>query len=362
MKKFSEALASFILVLISSGCQPDERMAIGPEDEIYIVADSSEYLSIQPALEETFCKKIFTPQPENLFTLIRIDADEIEKIRLKKNILITAPLNSNSKTSKLLNRMIDSSAKKKLQFNSDFLLLKKDLWAKNQLLTVLTASSIEELRDRIIRNSKNLLRHYQEISDKRLSESLYNPEYEQKQIQAKLLKDYGWMMYVHADYKVARNKPNENFVWLRQSPGSDLERWIFIYWIDNASPEYLNADSVKSIRNRTTSKFYQTSDDSAFVIIAEDYFVTAEVDFNGRYSILTQGLWDLNVKGMGGPFINYTFFDPTTNRVYMIDGSIYAPKYYKRNTLQQIDVILRSFKTLDELSESRKSELLNSLN
>ncbi|MCK7523374.1 MAG: DUF4837 family protein [Ignavibacteriales bacterium] len=22
---------------------------------------------------------------------------------------------------------------------------------------------------------------------------------------------------------------------------------------------------------------------------------------------ITQGLWDLNIKGMGGPFVNYTF-------------------------------------------------------
>ena len=60
-----------------------------------------------------------------------------------------------------------------------------------------------------------------------------------KDIEGKFLNDYGWIIYVQADFKVALNKPEDNFVWLRRSPGSDMERWIFVHWIENASPEYL---------------------------------------------------------------------------------------------------------------------------
>jgi hypothetical protein len=42
----------------------------------------------------------------------------------------------------------------------------------------------------------------------------------------------------------------------------------------------------------------------------------------------------------------------------MIDGSIYAPRYYKRNLIQQMDVTLQSFKTRAELSKERIEELL----
>jgi hypothetical protein len=55
-------------------------------------------------------------------------------------------------------------------------------------------------------------------------------------------------------------------------PAADMERWIFVHWIDNASPEYLNEDSIKAIRNRLTEKYYRTSDDTAYVKIAEDYY------------------------------------------------------------------------------------------
>jgi hypothetical protein len=175
------------------------------------------------------------------------------------------------------------------------------------------------------------------------------------------LKDYGWVIYVQADYVVALNKPEDKFVWLRRSPGSDMERWIFIHWIDNATPDYLTQDSIKVIRNRLTKKFYQTMDDSSYVVVAANDFVVKEVNFNGKYALFTQGLWELNIKGMGGPFVNYFFYDEKQQRIYMIDGSVYAPKYYKRNLIQQMDVTLQSFRTEAELSKERKEDLLDAV-
>jgi len=64
---------------------------------------------------------------------------------------------------------------------------------------------------------------------------------------------------------------------------------------------------------------------------------------------------------MGGPFVNYFFYDEKLQRVYMIDGSVYAPKYYKRNLIQQMDVTLQSFRTEAELTKERKEELLDAI-
>lgn len=359
MKKiFLTVVAIFIVILLSS-CE-SKKFATGLEDEIYVVADSTEYLEVYDALAQTFEIEINTPLPEKLFTLKRISPNEIGKIQRKKNIVIVAPLNSGSKTSEYINSIVDDSVKKLLS-NEDFYLTKYDLWARNQLVTVISANGMQELEFKILKNKDKLLYAYQKISDERLKESLYSEKYERKEIEGKLLRDYGWIIYVQADFKLAKSVPEDNFVWLRRAPGSDMERWIFVHWIDNASPEYLNVDSIKAIRNRITEKYYRTSDDSAYVIIAQDYFVTNEVNFNGKYAIFTQGLWDLNIKGMGGPFVNYTFYDEKSKRIYMLDGSVYAPKYFKRNLIQQMDVLLQSFMTKDELSKDRIEDLLDSI-
>ncbi len=359
MKKFvlTVLLFSFILFLIS--CDATDKPARGFEDEIFVVADSVEYEGLRTAMESAFEKLIYTPQPEKLFTLKRINVSEVAKYKRRKNIVIVAPLNSGTKASEFLSAIVDSSIEEKIKTDPNFIVFKDGLWAKNQLVTVLSAPDMQQLEFKILQNADNLLYAFQKKSDERLYNSLYNPRYEQKNIEGKFLKEYGWIIYVQADFKVALDKPEDNFVWLRRSPGSDMERWIFVYWIENASPEYLNPDSIRVVRDKVTKEFYRTRSDSSYVVVAEDYFTTNEVNFNDKYAILTQGLWELNIKGMGGPFVNYTFYDESTKRFYMIDGSVFAPKYYKRNLIQQMDVTLQSFRIDVELSGERREDLLD---
>jgi len=360
--KFSINIFTVVVILVVVyGCDPSNKPAKGFEDEIFVVADSLEYLEFKAALDSTFERIIYTPQPEKIFTLKRINPSQIKKYKRKKNIIIAAPLNSGSKTSDFISAVVDSSVEKKMADDPDFIVYKNDLWAKNQFIAVISAPSIDKLNSKILGNSDNLLYAFQKVSDERLFNSLYKAKYERKEIEGKLLKDYGWIIYVQVDYHLALDKPEDNFVWLRRAPGSGMERWIFIHWIDNATPEYLNEESIKAIRNRVTNKYYLTADNKGYVVIAEDYFTVNEVNFNGKYALFTQGLWDLNIKGMGGPFVNYVFYDEETQRLYMLDGSVYAPKYYKRNLIQQMDVTLQSFRTEKELTQERKEELLEAL-
>lgn len=361
MKKFLIIISVVSVIVLNYGCGSENKPARGPEDEIFVVADSLEFEELKTALESAFEKEIFTPQPEKLFILKRINLNQLNSYKNRKNLVFAAPLNSGSKTSEYISAIVDTAVEQQLRNDGDLVVQKYDLWAKGQLVTILSAPSMQELEYKILKNKDNILYSYQKKSDQRLFESLYSSRYERKEIEGKFLKDYGWIIYVQADFQLALNVPRNNFVWLRRSPGSDMERWIFVHWIENATPEYLNADSIRIIRNRITKDFYRTSDDSSYVLIADDYFSTSEVNFNGRYAILTQGLWDLNIKGMGGPFINYTFYDEDTRRIYMLDGSVFAPKYYKRTLIQQMDVTLQSFLTEKEISNDRKEDLLDAI-
>ena len=359
MNKSLILLISCFTLLINS-CD-SQKPAKGFEDEIIVVADSLEYDEMLVSLKSVFEKEIYTPQPEKMFTLKRLSIANLENNNRYKNIIIAAPLNSGSRTSDYIKAIVDSTVENKLAEDSEFIVYKTDLWAKNQLVTVISANTMEELNSKILYNSDDLLYTFQKKSDERLFNNLYNPTYEKMDIEGKFLKDYGWVIYVQADFVLALDKPDDNFIWLRRSPGSDMERWIFVHWIENATPDYLVEDSIKAIRNRVTKKFYETSDDKSYVVVAEDYFVVKEVNFNGRYALFTQGLWELNIKGMGGPFVNYFFYDEKTRRIYMIDGSVYAPKYYKRNLIQQMDVTLQSFRTESELSKERLEDLLEAI-
>lgn len=353
-------LPTLAIIFYITGCDT-KKPATGHEDLIHVVADSLEYEQLESTLLQIFGKVIYTPQPENLFELKRVSVNRINEVKNKKNVIIMAPFGSGSMTSDYLNTMIDSTVQHMVLNEGEFVFNKRDLWAKDQLVMILTAPSIDELKMSMLQDHENLLYQFQDISNKRLFKSLYNPKYEQYDIEAKLLDNYGWIIYVQADFLLAKDAPEENFVWLRRAVNTDMERWIFVHWIENASPELLNNDFIYSERNKMTEKFYRTTADTAYVEIADQYLNTREVNFEGKYALMTQGLWRFSDKSGGGPFVNYTFFDENTHRIYMLDGSIYAPKYYKKKLIQQVDVTLQSFRTKEELTQDKIDELMDEL-
>ncbi len=350
----------FSFLLLLSSCST-KRKAKGREDEIFVLADSSEYIQVKEELKKAFGKIIYTPQPEALFKLKRKSINALEKLKRKKNILIVAPVSSGSYTSKYLKKILGEKVKNLILKDSVYVINKYNLWAKNQLVMILTAPDINKLKERIVKNKDELLYYFRDFSNKRIAQGLYNPKFEKKKIEAKMLSKYGWIIYVQADYTLAMEKPEDNFVWLRRGVNTDMERWIFVHWLNNASPEFLNKDSIDNERDRLTEKYYRTSDDKAYVVHYNDYKTEKEVNFNNRYAVMTQGLWRFSDNSGGGPFINYTFYDEDTKRIYMLDASIFAPKYLKKSIIQQVDVLLHSFKTEKEIKQERKKEILEEL-
>jgi len=347
-------------ISIFSGCDKQKK-ATGFEDEIYVIADTADYYELEPALLQVYSKIIYTPQPENLFNLKRYPYESLEKYKSKKNIIIVCPLNTGSELSKYIESILDDKVKKMVEDDSVFYFTKYDLWAQDQLVMIITGKSDKDIYSKILNSADNMLYAFQKISDKRLNKTIYNEKYENKKVEAKLLNSYNWLIFVQTDFLLALDKPEDRFVWLRRAPGTDMERWVFVHWIENANPNMLSNDSIYVLRNKITQKFYKTSDDSAWVEINDDNKTSKEVNFNGYYAIMTQGLWRFNDNSGGGPFITYTFYDEKTKRLYMIDGSIYAPKYYKKKLIHQVDVLLQSFMPGEKVPKEKREDILDYL-
>lgn len=366
MKIYFKKIFVFVTLIAISGilflsCEGENKNAWGADDEIIVFADSVDFYELEASLLTVFNKVIYTPQAEALFNLVRKDVSQFEKYRKFKNILFIAPLDTLHEVSRIVGNMLTDDVRSLVMSDSVSVINKHDVWAKNQLVMILTSANLEKLKSNILNSHQDLIYYFQKASDKRLFKSLYNNKYERKDVEAKLLKDYGWMIYVQADFSVALEKKEDNFVWLRRGAGTEIERWIFVHWVENASPSLFHKDSINAIRNRLTEKYYRTSDDSGFVRIANDYYSIQETNFLNRYALMTQGLWVMSDATMGGPFVNYTFYDNDTKRLYMLDGSVYAPKFFKKKILQQLDVTLQSFLTDREITPERKADLFKEL-
>lgn len=351
------SVLSAFIILLAVACTPKEKKAVGNENEIYVVADSIEYDYIESTLLDVFGKVIMTPQPESLFELKRVSFNSLEAVKNKKNVIIIAPLDSKSRTSTYINSIVNDAVRTEINKDSAFVFNKKDLWAKDQLVMILTSANMDKLRMNILRNAENLLHYFMKTSNDRIAAGMFSEPYEKKDIEAKLLFDFGWLVFGQADFTLAKVDKNNNFVWLRREVSSDKERWIFVHWIENGSPAMLHPDSIYAKRNELTKKYYTLTDNYSYVETVTDFLTTKEVNFKGRYALFTQGLWRFSKKSGGGPFLNYTFYDEKTKRIYMIDGSLFAPKYFKRNLIQQLDVLLNSFLTKAEVPKERIEDL-----
>jgi len=71
----------------------------------------------------------------------------------------------------------------------------------------------------------------------------------------------------------------------------------------------------------------------------------SQTKFYGQYAKKIRGIWMANDLSLGGSFVSYIFVDPDTNRLYYLDGFVVSPGKNKRETLRELDVIIKTFKT-----------------
>ncbi len=356
MKKFFLPLIiSFILI----SCSQLKPKATGDETEIITYVDSLLYSQIEQDLKSVFHRLIYTPQPESLFIVKpEFQIYSIDKLKYRKNLMFVSTLDDKSNIGLYILNMLDPTSKELIQKDSAYIFIKNDLWSKDQIVLILVAKDKETLLKRLKKDRNEIYLYFRDDFFKREINAVISEGHNKKDIERYLLEKYGWKIFVQHDYYVAKDSAQERFVWLRRRTPEDMERFIFVHWIDSVYNPYkfFNQIWIANKRNEITQKFYRTTRDDAWVVIADDpesikhlYFFP--VNFNGRYAVRVQGLWRFNDFTGGGPFISYVFYDSTQKRIYFLDGSIFAPRYEKKKLIVQIDAILHTFKTASEIEK-----------
>lgn len=356
MKKIIAFLPLFLFLISCSNLKPK---ATGDETEIITYIDSSLYAQIERPLKSVFHRLLYTPQPESLFIIKpEFQIYSIDKLKYQKNLMFVSTLDDKGEISLYTQNMLDPVSKELVEKDSAYLFIKKDLWSKGQIVLFLVAKDRETLLRRLTKDRNEIYLYFRdEFFDRELN-AIISEGHNKKDIERYFLEKYGWTMFVQHDYYIAKDSAQEKFVWLRRRTPEDMERFIFVHWIDSVYEPYrfFNQVWIAEKRNEITRKFYRTTRDDAWVVIADDpesikhlYFFP--VNFNGRYAIRVQGLWRFNDFTGGGPFVSYVFYDSTQKRIYFIDGSIFAPRYEKKKLVIQVDALLHTFKTASEVKK-----------
>jgi hypothetical protein len=333
-------------------------LAIGEEGEIRVVIDSTLWQgSVGEALRAALGYYAQTlPNPEPLFTLRPVQPqtqDALDQVKKFKNILFVAVLRDAGPVSRLVQQAFSTEALQVVEQGTAAVVPRQDLWRRRQLVYFIVAATDTQLVTTIREATPRLRETFAEVSRQRLTTEMFEKG-RQKAVEDTLMAHHGFAVNVQHDYLIAID--TTRFVWLRRIL-PDTWRSLFVYYEEHADPAKLTPAWIYAIRDSLARNYLQGNAGGFVQIDYRQPLETRAINFLGRYGYETRGLWhmvtpmqdgQLFPAGMGGPFVNYTFYDQTSGRIYMIDGMVFAPGFAKREFLRQMEAIAYTFRTREE--------------
>ncbi|NBB74532.1 MAG: DUF4837 family protein [Bacteroidetes bacterium] len=354
-------LAGVVLLMGLTGCgDTDYRpLATGPEGQVTVVMDSTRWNgTVGEAVRANIAPYLSTlPAPERAFDLRQISLTServFDNVKTQKNVVFIAPLSDSTREASFMRTRLSREAEEAVRSGQTAVVAKPDLWRRQQRIFFVTAASPQGIIDALQSEGRRIRDSFHDITLVRMQDEMFEKE-RQRALEDSLLQQHGFAVNVQHDYQIAIDTTSEDrgFVWLRRIL-SDTRRGLFVYYEDNVDPSQLSPEWVYATRDSLTKRYLQGNVGGFVKIDYRRPLNTRNRDFLGRYAFITRGLWymvgenengELFQYGGGGPFVNYAFYDQEQDRVYMIDGMVFAPGYDKRSFLRQMEVIAQTFRT-----------------
>ncbi len=206
-------------------------------------------------------------------------------------------------------------------------------WAQNQLVLVVAARhesfllpALERYRNRI----GYTLRSYVKTQIKL---STYRAGYDDS-LSDRLTKNYGFRFELPVGFTLVDTFKNRNFIYL---VARNPDRRIFINWQPRwQDTRALDGAYLLATRDSLTAQF--SFDDR----LLRDRAGAETTKFLDSSALFISGVWQTGRGEIGGPFLGYGF--NYRDRFYYIDASLPTTEKSGRDAIQQLAIILETFK------------------
>jgi hypothetical protein len=324
---------SFILLLsVFSACSQDAshllpRHGGAPGELVCILSDELWEGAVGDTLFNYFADyQPLLPQAEPYFNLVQFEPQQLNNItRQHRNLLFVT--------------VAPSAGKARVE-------AQKDKWASEQLVVNIYAPNIQSFDSLMAENAPSIVQKFNEFERKRLQSNFNFKKH--PFISDSLFKRQKINITVPSDCDIATDK--KNFMWIKRQrernvSGTmhDILEGVFVYNYPYTNDSAFTNSSILSVRDSVLKKYVPGPADGSYM--TTEYLLNPEseaIDFNGRFAILTRGLWRVEGSIMGGPFLNITIYDDKNQRVVTAEGFVFAPKFDKREYLREIEAMIFS--------------------
>lgn len=265
------------------------------------------------------------PQPEPIYSLTNIAEYDFSTIfRSHRNLLIISI---------------------KPEFATPFIETRRDFWARPQRVIKINASSDTASYRIFEENKEAFLKMFEQAERERIQ--LAYASTPDVALQNLIARNMGLSISIPQGYFVAKNIPG--FIWLRRET-IEFSQGILIYTEKYKDTAMFNPGYILSRRDLITQRYIPGTFTGTFMTTERGFIppVSRQTQLNGRFAVEIRGLWEVEGDFMGGPFINYTFVDETSNRIITLDGYVYAPNERKRDLIRQLEAIIHTAEPYSE--------------
>ncbi len=261
------------------------------------------------------------PQREPSFNLINIPPSAFSEIFRSHRNIILVEINTN------LNEAKYSTV--------------KDAWAQPQIIVRVQAPSDSAASAIIEKNSELLFNSIDQIEKDRIIRN--SKRYEESSIRSVVAEKFGGSPYFPSGYSI--KKQTNNFIWISYET-SFTNQGILIYTIPFSGKEFPSKEEIIKSQNQVLKENVPGMFDNTYMTISKAPEVVPTIKYykyKGENFVEIRGLWDVEGDYMGGPFVEHIRYSKEPDKLIVVQGFVYAPRYKKRNYLRQVESIIYSF-------------------
>ena len=360
MKTILPAVFLLGLTLFSCGTKTGEKIkqdfmpvARGENDEIILVVDSAQWAGeIGDELKETYQQyMLLLPQDEYEFSVNKVNPRKLNDVfRHAKNMIFVMTLDSRTGESASIRENFTDNSLKMIQRDSSlFYTVRRDEWAKGQIVLYLFAQNEATLAQKIGDNRASLKSLFASaVRERTRDEILAKPE---KSAVDAIKETHDYSIRVPFGYDIAKNE--RDFLWIRKL-NSQSEWNVFVH--EGTYNDRSVFNKVDVYRDSITSNYLRDGEKPEIFIKRQPQVpvLTNRVSFKGMFAVESRGLWKVSDSSGGGPYVSYTFVNEETQKIYYIEGYVYSPATKKKHLIREVEAILSTFE-LEKPTEANPS-------
>ncbi len=316
-----------IYFLISCEAKPRYDRSTGKTNEILVITNTKAQWNgeVGAPIKQFFEEPLpGLPQPEPRFRLFNVAEKDFNKTFKPMHNILIIDIN-------------DQFAEALVETRSNF-------WSKPQRVIKITAPDVEAFYRAFEEHKTAFLKAFNELEIKRTNEQFQMAR--SVKMTNILEEQFGFKMQIPGGFVVGAR--DEHFIWLTQSMHKvkqDVELGIIIYEQPYTDTSAFAPEKILALRDSLTKIFIPGPSNGSYMILSTGYIEPVFVridDFVSGFAVETRGLWMVENDFMGGPFISYTFVDPSLERIITVDGYVYNPADLKRNFIRQLEAIFHT--------------------